>query len=482
MKAVFFIGTLISITCLAGRIETFTLDLERPQQPITINLTEATDSTISAELRASGSEFDPSGWTGLLWYGTSSGGITLTNTSSGYGLMTWPIPMTVVPTNGRYSVQILGTISNRVEEWGRGALTVRVNPSRDHLPAEWLTSSPWARSADLSTASNALAISIASSTSSVPAQISLATSGFASAASVAALSNAVAAIPPAQPAPTGVPYWIGSNCFATLEQDGRGYVWGVTQYTNWWVTIPVALTNDGVQVAASSSFVSDAPYPLVYGSYIGFSFSDYGGTYAVESYSGSRFVYISEAPFYGSTITVEGHSPTADNDVILTYAPVRTNFITRLAATNDIAAALAAWLSSDEAALWVSSVVAGEIVNTIFQHNYDLDAHRPILDERYAPLIPATAVYTNVTGSTTITNGNAQRVRLFGTGVVSLAFSGLNQLDSLRLVINGPSSVTWPTNAYAVGGYGYQTNRSNHYIVEPAGSELLIYPLTTTAD
>ncbi len=142
MKTFAIILACVASGCLAARIETITLDLERPQQPFTLTLTEATDSTVSAQLRASGSEFDPTGWTGLLWYGASNGGQTLTNSTAGYGAMTWSVPVSAMPTNGRYSVQILGAISNRVEEWGRGAMVVRINPSRDFLPPQWATNTP----------------------------------------------------------------------------------------------------------------------------------------------------------------------------------------------------------------------------------------------------------------------------------------------------------------------------------------------------
>lgn len=141
MKA---LTTLLFVLSAAGsfaaRVETVTIDLERPQQPFAISATEQTDVSVTANLRASGSEFDPSGWTGLLWYGTTAGGITMTNTSAAVGSMTWQIPVSSIPTNGRYTVQIFGAATNIIEEWGRGALTVRLNPAHGSLPACWISS------------------------------------------------------------------------------------------------------------------------------------------------------------------------------------------------------------------------------------------------------------------------------------------------------------------------------------------------------
>ena len=235
--------------CFAARIETITLDLERPQQPFTLTLTEATDSTVSAQLRASGSEFDPAGWTGLLWYGTSVGGQTLTNATAGYGTMTWSVPVAAMPPNGRYSVQILGSISNRVEEWGRGALTVRLNQSRDYLPAQWLTNSPAHVAAlqalsGLNAMSNALLFAI---TSAVPTQISAAVAPLIT---TSQLSNALASLP----VPSDDAYrLVNSNATEWIDGDGKRWRLESSSYMGWTLSVP------------EENYVrnfSDIPYPL----------------------------------------------------------------------------------------------------------------------------------------------------------------------------------------------------------------------------
>lgn len=139
MKPFALCAFLFSLHCFAARVETFSIDLERPLQPFTLSFTENVDTTVAGLLKASGAEFDPSDWTCLLWYGTTTGGITLTNSTASYGAATWNIPSAHVPTNGRYFVQIFGAKTNIVEEWGRGVLIVRLNPAHDYLPAEWAT-------------------------------------------------------------------------------------------------------------------------------------------------------------------------------------------------------------------------------------------------------------------------------------------------------------------------------------------------------
>ncbi len=313
MKTLAAILALAASACLAARIETISIDLERPQQPFVIPLTEATDSTVSAQLLASGSEFDPTGWTGLLWYGTTAGGYTLTNSASGYGLMTWSIPVYSMPTNGRYSVQILGAISNRVEEWGRGAMIVRMNPSRDYLPAQWITNSP-----AYSTALQALALA-----SMLPSL----------------LSNTVAALPP----PTGAPIWYDaadSNYFATVR-GGTGLVWKVT--------IPVI----GTGVVVSAGFNVSGLFPPVLN---GFPFYtnnftgafDYGGYTAMIRHSGpgiSWGTYGTTYPMKLIPVTVYAQG-TATVDLV--YGPATTNLYTRIASTNDLSryATLDAWVAS----------------------------------------------------------------------------------------------------------------------------------------
>lgn len=136
----------------AARVERITIDLERPKQPFTLQLTSSTDTEVQATLFASGSEFNPEGWQGILWYGDVSGGIAITNSTSMWGVMSWDVTANLLPTNGRYSAQILGARGGRLEEWCTGVLQVRGGLGST-MPPDWTTAGP----AAYDMATNALA-------------------------------------------------------------------------------------------------------------------------------------------------------------------------------------------------------------------------------------------------------------------------------------------------------------------------------------
>jgi hypothetical protein len=160
----FFLATLGTF---AARTEVVTLNLANPKQPFTLSFTDATATTVEARLKTSAVDFDSSGWTGLLWYGVpGGGGITLTNVAASAGVMTWDVTESRVPTNGRYSVQIFGFQANRLEEWGRGSLTVNSSSSKGSLPAEWQSPSSVLLAA-INAATNALSVSFAETLASV---------------------------------------------------------------------------------------------------------------------------------------------------------------------------------------------------------------------------------------------------------------------------------------------------------------------------
>lgn len=130
---------MLASACLAGRVETVSVDLGRAQTAFSIQVTEATDAEIRVGLKSGGADFDAAGWTGLLWYGTTIGGHTVTNSMLDSCSMTFAISSANMPTNGRYSALLMGSISNRVEEWSRGSVTVRQNLAADYLPVQWGT-------------------------------------------------------------------------------------------------------------------------------------------------------------------------------------------------------------------------------------------------------------------------------------------------------------------------------------------------------
>jgi hypothetical protein len=240
MKAFTLIAiSLVASVCHAARTEVVTLDIARPKQPFSITFTDATATTVEARLRSDGADFDPAGWTGLLWFGVAgSGGITLTNVAASAGVLTWDVTESHVPTNGRYSVQILGLQTNRLEEWGRGALTVNLSPSKGALPAEWQSPSSVLLAA-INAATNALSVSVAanlaSATNPIPAQTAAAITAATNpipAARAAAIAAAVEPLP-TYPAVTSI-------VDSAIAPYADAYATGGYTISNWWEPVLTA--------------------------------------------------------------------------------------------------------------------------------------------------------------------------------------------------------------------------------------------------
>jgi hypothetical protein len=82
-------------------------------------------------------DYDLTGWRGVLWYGVQGSGLAVTNTSTSYNVFTFDLTTSKIPTNGLYELQVFGVTTNRTEEWARGRMSVRLNPSKGSLPPEW---------------------------------------------------------------------------------------------------------------------------------------------------------------------------------------------------------------------------------------------------------------------------------------------------------------------------------------------------------
>ena len=164
---------------------------------------------------------------------------------------------------------------------------------------------------------------------------------------------------------------------------------------------------------------------------------------------------------------------------------VPTNHITRLASTNDVAAAIAAWMNSPEAGQWVTAAAANAAQSAVANHTNSpthlITGDRALIDS--IPNLTAAPVWnnlTNMSGSVTLTNALEAPIYLHATGAVSIAFSGLRTPLPVYLVVRSPASVSFPTNTYFVGGGSFQTNRANHYIIWDYASGLYVTPVTTT--
>jgi len=135
------IALLLACFCSAsvlaqGRTETLNIEIGR-SSAVSLTATEETDTTVNVVVKSGRMDFDLSGWRGVLWYGVQGSGLAITNTSTSYNVFTFDLPTSKIPTNGLYELQVFGVTTNRTEEWARGRMSVRLNPSKGSLPPEW---------------------------------------------------------------------------------------------------------------------------------------------------------------------------------------------------------------------------------------------------------------------------------------------------------------------------------------------------------
>lgn len=121
-----------------GKVELVPLDLSKRAAAVAWTWTELADSSIRLVVTRNGEDFPTAGWGGFLFIGDGSMGGAVGGAANGYNELVFDVAHGSVPTNGKYAVQILATNeTGRIEEWVRGSLTVRVNPSADGMPADW---------------------------------------------------------------------------------------------------------------------------------------------------------------------------------------------------------------------------------------------------------------------------------------------------------------------------------------------------------
>lgn len=584
-----FLSATAASAVFAARVEQITLDLERPKQAFALQLTESADTTLRAALRASGVEFEPSGWTGLLWYGDKTGGITLTNSTSSFGSMEWAIPAASVPTNGRYSVQILGASGSVVEEWGAGVMSVRASPSGGALPAEWLAGNPaWI------TATNALAVAQSAATTQ---QLADAVAPLAGTQSVAEVAGDLAE----HTGDTANPHGVTAPQIGALTDEQDLIALGALYGTN--ALLRAAFTNEAVLREAGDTALSTGKLDVAAtatwetGSHDGlltneqdlaalrtyhygspdirespadwFEFAD--GVITGFTYTNGRENVVIPWAIGGEDVTAIGAYAFSDPfsfdgvPVVSVIAPRTVRDIRLRAFFNCLSLATISMLQAEavgEFAFYycgsLSSVslpqamsvgssafygctklasvsiaqnapvqeesVFGECTNVVIVTNphatgwSDEWNGRPVV----RPALHADAVYqdgdlvatmgdvaqavagkvdaqngtatnlnvvsewqtlADVTGSVTLTNLAERPIQCAGTGAVTLAFSGLRSPQPVYLTLAGFDSVAWPTNAYAVGGWGaWQTNRVNHFAVWQVADEIYVNQITTSEE
>ena len=140
-KSIYAAISLVSAVAIAqGGVETMaTTDLSRkPYTGVSWTWTASSDVTVRLAVQKNGDDFPTAGWGGTLFIGDGTLGCAVPGSAHRYNELLFDVDRGLMPTNGRYAVQIIATnAAGRVEEWSRGMLTVRANPSADGMPTNW---------------------------------------------------------------------------------------------------------------------------------------------------------------------------------------------------------------------------------------------------------------------------------------------------------------------------------------------------------
>jgi hypothetical protein len=146
-------------------------------------------------------------------------------------------------------------------------------------------------------------------------------------------------------------------------------------------------------------------------------------------------------------------------------------------ATNTASTALALGVTATDTVTLVSSALG--------THTNDAGIHVTSGDKAAwygVTNAPAWISVTNAAGDVTVTNDLERPVTLYATNNVSLSFSGLRPPLPLWLeaFAEGTNAVAF-ADAYAVGGFSWQTNRVNLFAVWASGTNVFVTPVTTRA-
>ena len=131
---------LVSVASAQSGVETIaSTDLSRkPYTGVSWTWTAFSDVAVRLVVQKDGEDFMTAGWGGTLFVGDGSMGCAIPGVAQGYNELRFDVDRGLMPTNGRYAVQILATNdAGRVEEWARGTLTVRANPAAAGMPTNW---------------------------------------------------------------------------------------------------------------------------------------------------------------------------------------------------------------------------------------------------------------------------------------------------------------------------------------------------------
>ncbi len=140
-KSIHAVISLVSAVAIAqSGVETMaTTDLSRkPYTGVSWTWTACSDVAVRLAVQKNGDDFPTAGWGGTLFIGDGTLGCAVPGVPYMYNELLFDVERGLMPTNGRYAVQIIATnAAGRVEEWSRGMLTVRANPAAEGMPTNW---------------------------------------------------------------------------------------------------------------------------------------------------------------------------------------------------------------------------------------------------------------------------------------------------------------------------------------------------------
>ena len=127
-----------SAVCATGAETAIALDVSRRNTSISLTFTECCDRAVRATIRDGGDDFNCSGWEVNLVFGAGDRGVVHEGIVQNVNEVLFDIPASSMPTNGKYTVQILAMKAGRSNEWGRGTLRVNANPGMEYMPTCWM--------------------------------------------------------------------------------------------------------------------------------------------------------------------------------------------------------------------------------------------------------------------------------------------------------------------------------------------------------
>ena len=114
------------------------LDIARRNASLSFTFTECCDYAVRATIRENGDDFSCAGWEVNLVFGAGDRGVVHEGVVQNVNEVRFNIPASSLPTNGKYTVQIMAMKSGRSSEWGRGTLRMNANPGMEYMPTCWM--------------------------------------------------------------------------------------------------------------------------------------------------------------------------------------------------------------------------------------------------------------------------------------------------------------------------------------------------------